>query len=42
MGVFFWSVMTVACGLALNYWQLFLARVGVGVSEVSRYEGFGP
>ncbi|MGE0439574.1 MAG: spinster family MFS transporter [Gemmatimonadales bacterium] len=28
-----WSVMTAFCGLARNYWQLFLARVGVGVGE---------
>lgn len=28
-----WSVMTAACGLATNFWQLFLARVGVGVGE---------
>ncbi len=28
-----WSVMTAASGLASNFWQLFLARVGVGVGE---------
>lgn len=28
-----WSVMTVACGLAANYVQLVLARIGVGVGE---------
>lgn len=28
-----WSVMTALCGLAQNFWQLFLARVGVGVGE---------
>jgi MFS family permease len=28
-----WSAMTAACGLATNFWQLFLARVGVGVGE---------
>lgn len=28
-----WSGMTAACGLAQNYLQLFLARVGVGVGE---------
>ncbi len=27
--------MTVLCGLASNYWQLFLARVGVGVGEAA-------
>ncbi|MEZ4456225.1 MAG: hypothetical protein R2882_06700 [Gemmatimonadales bacterium] len=30
-----WSAMTAFCGLARNYWQLFLARVGVGVGEVT-------
>lgn len=35
VGVFFWSVMTAACGLAQNYWQLFLARIGVGVGEAT-------
>lgn len=35
VGVFFWSVATAACGLAQNYWQLFLARVGVGVGEAT-------
>jgi MFS family permease len=35
VGVFFWSVATVACGIAQNYWQLFLARVGVGVGEAT-------
>ncbi len=28
-----WSGMTAACGLAHGFWQLFLARVGVGVGE---------
>ncbi|ARN75656.1 spinster family MFS transporter [Oceanicoccus sagamiensis] len=28
-----WSVMTAACGLAQNYWQLLAARIGVGVGE---------
>jgi predicted MFS family arabinose efflux permease len=28
-----WSVMTAACGLAQSYWQLLLARMGVGVGE---------
>ncbi len=28
-----WSLMTAACGLAQNFAQLFLARVGVGVGE---------
>lgn len=29
----FWSAMTAACGLAQNYWQLLLARIGVGAGE---------
>lgn len=28
-----WSVMTAVCGFAGNFWQLFLARVGVGLGE---------
>jgi len=28
-----WSAMTAASGLATNFWQLFLARMGVGVGE---------
>jgi MFS family permease len=35
IGIFFWSVMTFLCGLANTYWQLFLARVGVGVGEAA-------
>ena len=27
LGIFFWSLMTAACGLARNFWQLFLTRV---------------
>jgi MFS family permease len=34
-GIFFWSIATAACGLAKNFWQLFLARVGVGVGEAA-------
>lgn len=30
-----WSVMTAACGLAGNFLQLFLARLGVGIGEAS-------
>ena len=30
-GISIWCVMTAACGLARNFLQLFLARVGVGV-----------
>ncbi|MDJ0653749.1 MAG: MFS transporter [Xanthomonadales bacterium] len=28
-----WSAMTAVCGLAQNFWQLFLARLGVGIGE---------
>lgn len=33
-----WSAMTAVCGLAQNFWQLVLARFGVGVGEA----GFTP
>ena len=32
-GVAIWSVMTALCGLANNYWHLFIARMGVGAGE---------
>lgn len=35
VGIFFWSVMTIACGLSRQFWQVFLARIGVGVGEAS-------
>ena len=31
--VFFWSIMTVTCGLTQNFSQLFVARMGVGAGE---------
>jgi len=31
--VFTWSFMTAICGFAQNFWQLALARIGVGVGE---------
>lgn len=34
-GIAVWSAMTALCGLAHSYWQLFLARVGVGVGEAT-------
>jgi MFS family permease len=34
-GVFLWSVMTCACGLASNFWELFFARIGVAVGEAA-------
>jgi predicted MFS family arabinose efflux permease len=33
ISVAIWSAMTAVCGLATNYWQFALARVGVGVGE---------
>ncbi|MHC5351889.1 spinster family MFS transporter [Metapseudomonas furukawaii] len=35
IGIFFWSLMTALCGLAQNFWHLFLARVGVGIGEAA-------
>lgn len=35
VGVSVWSVMTALCGLAANFWQMFLARIGVGVGEAA-------
>lgn len=35
IGVFAWSLMTGACGLANSYWRLFAARIGVGVGEAT-------
>ena len=32
-GIAGWSFMTMMCGAASQYWQLFLARMGVGVGE---------
>ncbi|MAI89587.1 MFS transporter [Ponticaulis sp.] len=33
LALLFWSGATAVCGFAQNFWQLFLARVGVGVGE---------
>ncbi len=35
VGIFLWSFMTALCGLARNFSELFLARVGVGVGEAT-------
>lgn len=35
IGITFWSAMTAACGMAQQFWQLFLARMGVGVGEAA-------
>jgi MFS family permease len=34
-GVFLWTLLTAASGVARNYWQLFAMRLGVGVGEAS-------
>src|SRR5688572_25084849 len=33
VSVALWSLCTAACGLAQNFWHLFLARMGVGIGE---------
>jgi predicted MFS family arabinose efflux permease len=35
VGVLVWSVLTAASGAARNFWQLFAARLGVGVGEAT-------
>ncbi len=35
IGVGIWSIMTALCGLAANFWQMFMARIGVGVGEAA-------
>jgi MFS family permease len=35
IGVFLWSLATAACGLASSFFQLFIARIGVGVGEAA-------
>lgn len=34
----FWSAATIACGCAQSYFQMFLARLGIGIGE----SGYGP
>lgn len=34
-GITFWCAATALCGMAQNFWQLFLARMGVGVGEAA-------
>ena len=38
-GIVLWSVMTSLCGLARDFGQLFLARVGVGIGEAALSPG---
>lgn len=35
IGVFLWSLMTAGSGLARNFWQIFVMRLGVGVGEAT-------
>ena len=35
IGIFLWSLMTIGCGLTRSYWQIFIARIGVGVGEAT-------
>jgi MFS family permease len=37
LGIFFWSLATISCGLAASYGELFAARMIVGVGEASLY-----
>ena len=34
-GILFWSLMTAACGLAKQYWQFVVFRIGVGAGEAA-------
>ena len=34
-GILFWSIATALCGFARNFWQMFAARVSVGVGEAT-------
>ena len=35
VGIFLWSLMTIACGLTRNFWQILFARIWVGVGEAT-------
>jgi predicted MFS family arabinose efflux permease len=35
IGVIAWSLLTAGCGLAQSFWQMFAARLGVGIAESS-------
>ena len=35
VGIMVWSVMTAFCGLARTFWQMFAARIGVGIGEAA-------
>lgn len=34
-GILIWSLMTALCGMARNFWQMFVARIGVGIGEAA-------
>ena len=34
-GIFLWSLMTMACGISRSFWQVLMARIGVGVGEAT-------
>ena len=42
LGIIFWSLLTIACGLARNFTQLFVARMGVGVGEATLAASVAP
>ena len=35
VGITIWSLMTAVCGMTKSFWQLFVARMGVGVGEAA-------
>lgn len=35
VGIIVWSIMTALCGLARTFWQMFAARIGVGIGEAA-------
>jgi MFS family permease len=39
VGVAIWSIMTALCGISKSFFQLFLARIGVGVGEAALSPG---
>ena len=39
IGIGVWSIMTALCGFARNFWEMFLARIGVGVGEAALSPG---
>lgn len=35
VGIIFWSIATALCGMSKNFFQLFLARMGIGIGEAA-------